>query len=145
MYYVAQNSVSDASGGSNVNQIAFDPRYVSLVAAVQVLVSSAAADVNIDCQINADATMNEGYRAVASLLPVSGVDFVRHYWTPPPVFCVSDDSDSTTAPFIKVRCDNTDTETLAVYAKVFNFDRQALNNVPIEVLSSVLTRASALV
>ncbi len=144
--YAWLSSPSDASAGYNRGNIRFDTRWTQLVETVMVEVWDAAADVNILADITASPACRQGYCINAEFEPVSTLNpEIRANWSPAPQLITAGTDVVTANPQIRAAIVNTDGETLQIYAKIFNFDRQAAQRVPIEILTRCLTRASTII
>lgn len=149
---VVMQSVSDASGGHNVAQIRFDPNYVQLINYFAVTVQSAAAAVPCFLEIVPEAIGTSAVGTFAAIrqnltIPLIAVSTltttVTATWFPPPLLITADPSSVTAgiAPFVRAFIDNTDTETLTVTARIYNFDKRAREAVPLDLLLASVPRA----
>lgn len=136
---VTVSSVSDASGGLNIITIHTDPRWTCLVSYITCAVGGAAVDRDIAFDLLGSRIGVMG-PSLTSTVP-SGLA-ARLMWTPPPYLgttnlLTTDD----TVPFrIRATITNVDTETLLVSARIYNFEKNIEQRVPLSQLLSVLPR-----
>jgi len=147
VYQIQSSLVSDASVGASNLYIRFDPRYVQVVANVLIAVNSGAAAITVNASIRGELGGRLQIRHSMADLPVSGLGATAQVsWTPEPM-AVSASSAllATELPYIRATIDNVDTETLTIYALVYNFDKNARERVPLTDLFSFLTRTGGVI
>lgn len=138
--------LADASGGAITVRLRFDPQYVGLVNTVMIQGSGMAADVTVDLRLVQSTAFSCGVRPVLDFQPAGSALYDSlTTWTLPVLFINPGIGDVDTPPYLDFTVDNTDTESWRLDFEVFNFNKQVLQEVPLEVLSQFLTRSPSLV
>lgn len=143
---VQVSSTGDAGGGVNRIYIRMDPRYVQLVAYVELTYAGAAADTPVDMSLTSSSTFQFGAQRLMLLVDAPDSGSMRALWTPPPLLIAADASASATAaPTLRVQVPNVLADVITVWCVVYNFDRRARELVPIEAMTRALVRSSTLI
>lgn len=140
------NAFSDGDGTGGVNRIycRMDPRYVQLVTTVVAELRDATGDQPVSFQLKDEYGIDFGVNA--QLLdvdrPASSYAY-RCTWSPQPLAIAAGAGDVTEAPFLVIAVPNITGTTLVLSATIYNFDRQAREKVPLELLYQTFTRSAA--
>ncbi len=139
------SSVSDASGGANTAHITTDPRWCSLFSFVNVHVASPAAAIPFTIDLLASDALVRGPSTQGDMA-FNTVLGAHVCWYPCPFIGSSNVKTSSAAdPFrVRVIIPNVDTETLNVHVRVYNFQKDITQRVPLSTLFAVLPRAGSL-
>jgi len=137
------NQASDASGGSNLLSIEFDPRYTTLVSFINIGVGAAAAAAGSKIQIADDQDHNVVRYGTYEYGAITGLSNGGVTWSPPALLCSSSQmqiAGTLGFPRIDSWLDNTDGETHYLRARVYNFDKLARERTPLPILLASLPR-----
>lgn len=123
-----------------------DPSYTALISYLQVqLQDPAVADVTVGMSVG-PGPGNEENIAIRSTTTGAAWTSGQLLWCPPPIVLVRKDTDVGSGfPRATVFIPNVDTETLNFEGYAYIFDREAADDVPVEVLMACLPRASTII
>lgn len=139
---VSADLESDASGGKNQITVRFDPRYTSIVSYAAIAVESGAATIGGRLEIRTSAFENVAIMNEMPVVAVSGIAATNSLlWTPPALMVSAGPGLAADPPVLRATIDNTDTETLRLRARIYNFDKRAREIAPLHLLLSSLTRS----
>ncbi len=144
-YSVRVGVLGDASGGFAQVRIGFDERYVALLSYVHIGIIGAVADTDFICNFQCGIDDNVQLTETAlkrGITSVSGYD-TNYIWLPPA--CVASGppnagTNTSVAPYVDTYVDNVDGDTLTVGLRVYLFQKDARERVPLEQLLAVLKR-----
>lgn len=146
VYHGNITSTSDASGGLNSIYVRFDPQFVCLVHNLNLSVAGASGQVLADIKVYEQEGSEVSIRHNLAYLPITGVGATQKVsWSPPAlVVSAGPGASAQDGPHIRVVAANTNGEVLNLHYHIFNFNKQARQVVPLEVLSRVLVRSESL-
>lgn len=147
VYHGLEQITGDASGGLLTCSVRFDPRFTQLVIQMQCAFGGLSADKDFDMQISESTGSILQVRATATYLPITGiVTDASKNWNPGPYLLSAGPGDSVTLPWMQWRAVN-DGVGVDMYCRfhVYNFDKRAREEIPIEILSRALVRAESLI
>ncbi len=135
---VSVGSAGDASAGNNVITVTFDPRFQSIVAYVRLSNSSASAGIEMNLSMFPALPRSQPQlQAFANAVPVNALSTTNNFtWAPPPIPGLSRLQATTT---------NTNGDSLTLMAYIFQFQRRALELVPLNVILAALPRGDNMV
>lgn len=146
--HVTVNLAGDASGGSSLILVGFDPRYTCLVSYAAVKLQGLAADANLRQEIRCTFFESFLVSSVCSYLPITGVTGALNnaLWTPPAILVSAGDSPTTNGPYYRAVTANAGVgTTMTVTLRIYNFNKRARELVPLPQLLSTLVRSSTLI
>ncbi len=133
MAEVSVGSAGAAGGGTNVITVTFDPRFQSLVTYVRLSNSSASGAIEMNLSLfPALPRAQPQLQAWANAVPVNDVSTQNNItWSPPPIPNLFRLQATTT---------NVSGDSLTLQAYIFQFQRRALELVPLNVILASLPR-----
>jgi len=133
MFIINATDVGDNTGGALTWTVQMDPRYISVVSMAAFVVTGGAALVEHRMTVEGRtghinfATGNSAFTDI-----IAGI--ASRAWVPPPLIDVRQ---------LIWQIDNTDALAYTVTATIFNFDREAMNRVPLSIIYASLPRVGA--
>lgn len=130
---VSVGSAGDASGGNNVITVTFDPRFISIVAYVRLHNSSASAGIEMNLALLPELPRSQPQlTAFYNDVPVAQLNSSNVItWSPSPLPHLSRLQATTT---------NVNGDSLTLQAYIYQFQRTALQQVPLNLILSSLPR-----
>jgi len=130
-------SAGDASAGNNAIEVLFDPRFSSLVSYVRLSNSSASTAIEMSLILLPPVRSTPQVQAFANAVPVMGLSTQNNLtWCPPPLPGLGR---------LQALTPNINGDTLSLMGYIFQFERRALELVPLSVILASLPRGDNMV
>jgi len=121
MWEVAASLAGDVSGGLNQITVNFDTRFRSIVTLSNIVVTGAAAGIEVTHQMRDSENSGPFARAFSNAIPIGLNSLSLSVWNPPPIMTM-DSFDAITA--------NVDGDSMILNLWMYNFDIRVLERAP---------------